>query len=522
MNLKKQEFLLENVDPLLFSERGADNILFTTKHYVPGSAVRGALAHLYIAKHGLVNAYEDETFFSLFLSGKVRFLPAYPIGSRELAQGETLVLPSSFMRSKDKTQTIDLLAVEEKKAGAGFKKLQGFVVKQADSFYSIETKVKIELHMSRSADSERITGSSKDGNVFNYEYLEPGQLFKGAYVADDDIAALLDEVLQELNITELHLGRSKGAQYGKCLYKALPEQQVKPAALGDKLYLLAQTPYIAFGSWQRVEAAASELLSELEERLAVKIKKDSLQIFAAIENIDGYVGVWQAKKQAERALSAGSLIELHLEAAANPELLQNALTKGLGKNTEDGYGQFVLWQPVAKPVFSEVVTKKQANNVSLSAAVKLTAKKIVHERLLQEVRQQAANDAQSDRLKIKAENAHNIIKRVEGLMYGDKSKSEIQIILSTDFKAAAKNNLRAIKYNGEALYDILVEENNHEQPYRGLDWSRKLKLPGSSLKDLQKLLGSSAFSLDADEVYREYWLWFMRHAVKLSKREGEK
>ena len=27
--------------------------------------------------------------------------------------------------------------------------------------------------------------------------------------------------------------------------------------------------------------------------------------------------------------------------------------------------------------------------------------------------------------------------------------------------------------------------------------------------------------LDADEVYREYWLWFMRHAVKLSKKEGE-
>lgn len=521
MNLKKQEFLLENVDPLLFSERGADNILFTTKRYVPGSAIRGALAHLYIAKHGLNKAYEDETFFQLFLSGKVRFLPAYPIGSKELAQGEALVLPSSFMRSKDKTQTIDLLAMGEKKAGAGFKKLQGFVVQQKDKFYPVETRVKIELHMSRSAEGERVTGSSKDGNVFNYEYLEPGQLFKGAYTADADVAELLAKVLEELKPTELHLGRSKGAQYGKCLYVALPEQEQQEEALGDRLYLLAQTPYIAFGSWQRVEEAAGELLNELEQRLPVQLAKEDLQIFAAMENVDGYVGVWQAKKQAERALSAGSLIELRLQEPVSSIALQEALAQGLGKNVEDGFGQFILWQPVEKPIFSEAASKKQPKDIKLSDEVKATAKKIMHEQLLQEVRQQAAKDAQGDDLKIKAANAHNILKRVEGLMYSDKSKSEIQSILSIDFKATAKNNLRAIKYKGDSLYDILTEENNHEQPYRGLDWSRKLKLPGSSLKDLQKLLGSSALSLDADEVYREYWLWFMRHAVKLSKREEE-
>lgn len=518
MSLKKLEFVLENIDPLLFAERGADNILVTTKRYVPGSAIRGALAHLYINVHKLQNAYEDATFFDLFLSGKVRFMPAYPIGCRELEQGEAFVMPLSLMRSKDKTQTVDLTADAENKAG--FKKLQGFVVKKDNKLYQIDTDVKIELHMSRSGAGERITGSSREGNVFNYEYLEPGQLFKGAYLADDDVAELLQKVLMELNVEVLHLGRAKSAQYGKCLYAAMPAKEAQQVALGDKLYLLAQTPYIAFGRWQRVEQAAGELLGELEARLGCEVAKDGLQIFAAAESIDGYVGVWQAKKQAERALSTGTLIELRLHGAVDSAKLQEALLQGLGKGTEDGFGQFVIWQPLAKPEFVEKLPQKQ-QNIVLSNEVKKTAKKVIQERLLQEVRQQAAQDAQSKDLKINVANAHNILKRVEGLMYSGKTKSDIQMIISMDFKAAAKKNLTAIKYKGDALYDILIEGPGHKLPYSGMDWTSKVKLPKDSLKVLQGLIGSNAFELDADEVYREYWLWFMRHAVKLSKKEGE-
>ena len=518
MSLKKLEFVLENIDPLLFAERGADKILVTTKRYIPGSAIRGALAHLYINSHKLKNAYADETFYTLFLSGKVRFLPAYPLGCRELEQGEPFVMPLSLMRSKNGEQTVDLTAAGAPKAG--FKKLQGFVVKQGDKLHQIPTEVKIELHMSRSGEGERITGSSKEGNVFNYEYLEPWQLFKGAYLADDDVAELFAKVLRELAVEELHLGRSKGAQYGKCLYLPLAGSSAQPAPLGEKLYLLAQTPYIAFGGWQRVEQAAAELLGELEARLGVEVAKQDLQIFAACESIDGYVGVWQAKKQAERALSAGSLLELRLGGAVDSARLQEALQQGLGKGTEDGYGQFVLWQPLESASVEEL-PKKQFKAMVLSDKVKKKAKEIIRERLLQAVRRQAAQDAQSERLKINAANAHNILKRVEGLMYSGKSKSDIQMLISLDFKAAATKNLRAIKYNGDDLYDIMLENPGHELPYRGLDWPRKLKLAEGSAEALQGLLGNDAFTLEADEVYREYWLWFMRHAVKLSNKEGK-
>lgn len=514
------EYILENIDPLVFSERGADNILFTTKHYVPGSAMRGALAHLYINMHKLQpkQAYLNAQFYDFFLSGRVRFLPAYPVGSSQMEQGRTVVLPLSLMRSKDKQQIVDLAAANEQRAG--YKKLTGFAVKLQDKFYPVTTKVKIELHMSRSGAAERITGTSRDGNVYNYEYLEAGQLFKGAYAVDDAIAEQFKQFLQQAAISSLYLGRSKSAQYGKCLYKALEGRPDTERIVGKKLFLLAKTPYIAFGGWQRAEAAVSELLSELEAKIGVKLRKQGLELFAATENIDGYVGVWQAKKQAERALSSGTLIELVAEGNIDSEALSAALLQGLGKNTVDGYGQFAIWQPLLQPKFSEL--PQAAGRVQgLSEAVKQTAAAILQERLLQAVRQQAADDIQGGSLKISEENAQHILKRVEGLMYTDKSKALLQSIMKNDFKSTAKNKLKAMKYKGDSLYDILIEANNHRQPYRGINWADKLALDKQKQAKLREMLGKAAFELDESQVYREYWLWFMRHALKLGGK-GER
>lgn len=520
--MQKIEYILKNIDPIAFSERGANNILYTTKRYIPGSAVRGALAKLYAVKHKLRQEYADPVFYELFLSGKVRFLPAYPVGCRELAQGEPLVLPQSLMRSKDGSRTVDL--AYDNSVAAGYKRLQGFAVVLKDKFYSVEPAAKIELHMSRRGAEERIKGSSRDGNVFNYEYLEPGQYFKGAYLTDEATAPLLEQVLQELELTELHLGRSKSAQYGKCRYQELQVEKTEPALNGKALYLLAQTPYIAYGSWQRVEQAAAELLQELGERLSVEFARDGLGLFAASENIDGYVGVWQAKKQTERALSAGSLIELRLqEGELKPEQiaeLRQALAMGLGKNTVEGFGQFILWQPAAEIELQAELPQKQERIPSLSEEVRKRAAEIMRSRLLREVRQQAAADAQSDKLQLKkAGSVNNILKRIEGLMYSNKSKREIQQIISMDFRSTAQNNLRAIKYDWEPLYEILTEENNHKQPYVQIDWIRKLNIPKAEQQSLQKIFKAMP-SLNENEVYCEYWLWFMRHAGKLKKAEG--
>lgn len=118
------EFLIKTEAPVAFAERSNDNILYATKNYIPGSAVRGALANKYIKSFKLETPHNDENFYNLFLSGKVRFLPAYPVISENLTENEVLVMPLSVMRSKDGKKYIDLSG--ESNVMPGFKKLTGF------------------------------------------------------------------------------------------------------------------------------------------------------------------------------------------------------------------------------------------------------------------------------------------------------------------------------------------------------------------------------------------------------------
>lgn len=523
--LKKIEYMLRIVDPVIFAEKSTDNILYATKRYFPGSALRGALAARYLELHKQENAHEDQRFHDIFLSGRVRFLPAYPIGSKALQDCEPVVLPLSIMRSKDGKDIIDLSG--EVQVQPGYKKLQGFAVKGgAGEIYKTDTDVKIKMHMSRCGDNERITGKSEDGNIYNYECIEPGQYFKGTYIADDDIAEDFAGLLQELALRELLLGRARNAQYGKCSYLPLQETPAgKLAYTGGKLYLHALTPYIPWRSWQRIDEAAAGLLQDIQDKLReqgaeAEISCDGITVFAAAEEIDGYMGVWHAKKPREAAVSAGALIELKITGGVNDAVsaLQDVLMQGFGKYTADGYGQFRLWQPLDKVSLEKIPAADDQDE--LSGAVKRKAAEIVRSTVIREIRQKAAEDAGSGRLSL-IDNPSNILKRVEGLMNSSLSKEAIQDKLRNEFKPTAQNNLRKIKFGYIPLFEILTEENGTKQIYADEQWARRIIRDNAKISSLKKELGSGVFDIDEDTRFREYWLWFVRHAVKLANQKGE-
>lgn len=60
--MKRIRYIIENKEPLIFSERSNDATLYTTKKYIPGAAIRGMLANRYIRtyKKKKENAQEDE------------------------------------------------------------------------------------------------------------------------------------------------------------------------------------------------------------------------------------------------------------------------------------------------------------------------------------------------------------------------------------------------------------------------------------------------------------------------------
>lgn len=518
----KINYNITTLAPITFAEKSGDYVLFATKRYVPGSAVRGALATSYIKEHKLEDAHLDDTFNELFLSGKVRFLPAYPKCAG--INKEACVIPLSLMASKDGKSIKDF--AWDNTPIPGYKKLSGFtVIDHAEQkLYETSTNIQIEFHMSRCSEGERSTGSSKVGNVYNYEYLEPYQEFIGSIIVDDINKELVDSLLPMLN-EKLHLGRSKNTQYGTCKFSVLDMGRVDDVIINDteKVYLYAHTSYIPFKDWQRVDVIAQDLEEELnaalnERGIAGTVQVVKEKVYAVVEAIDGYVGVWNMKRERKNAIAAGSLIGIKLkdfddEAKA---CLQEILYTGMGDRTVEGFGQFRLWNPMEEISKGNVLSEAVLGG-TLNKAVVERACTIIQKRILQEVHKKAKEDADAicRKQSEKIADAKGTLKRLESVMDSVLTKIDIQTKIADEFRQVAMQNLRDLHIAGSNMWECLLENNNATMPYAGINWG----IDEAVQVSLEKDLGKNVLRLSDDIIFKEYWLWFARFSAKYKKAE---
>lgn len=506
--MQKLEFVIRNLAPVNFAEKSGDSVLYETKKYIPGNALRGACAAAYIKAHAIQgDAHLDSGFAKLFLSGKVRFLPAYPCHSLELLeQGyRPMALPVSLMKSKRQREVKNYIDVAgNEKIESGYKKIPGFAMTKLTptgaEFIKVDAKTSIEFHMSRNDSEERITGSSIKGNVFNYEYLEPRQYFAGSIIFDDDIAP---EEIKELLQNDLYLGRSKTAQYGKCECQILPSGSAKvmPAVAVGFLYL--KTPYIPETEWQNMAVPVQEIITALQDA-GVEISCPQQKIFAASEVINGFVGVWKLKRASVNAVSAGSLFAVEIgQSEANLAKLQEALLQGLGSRTEEGFGQIEVWNALTSIEFAEA--PKPSFAYSLDENVKSKARDIMEKRFFIELHKQSEADAKA----IYNVSTKHILKRIESLMGSGLSKAAIQSQIE-NMEDTAQANLKNMNLKGCYIYDLLV--GMADAPYCFNELLKKMNIENG-----QKLFKEIGFTMDAEleeKIYKEYWLWTMRFAAK--------
>lgn len=534
--MKQIEYVIKTLAPVTFAEKNNESTLYNTRKYVPGSIFRGMFADRFIRENNLVNAHENEDFYNIFLSGKVRFLPAYPLGRIKNETFEPYVLPLSFMKSKDGKILKDLSNGE--KIETGFKKMTGFALKKGSDIYKVNVDTQIEFHMARNGEEGRIHGSSKDGRVFNYEYIEPYQYFKGYIIVDDDMADNVRENLEMLEEHNIYIGRSRSVQYGECSFKVVKtidynKEDFAVEKLDKKhCYLYTYTPYIPQYEWQRVDTVAENLFKEINEKLQVsgidakieKIEKkdgnDEL-IFAATEEYSGYVGVWKVRRERAAAISAGSLLEFKLDNKDDKVIkaLNRILYGGLGARVEEGFGQFRLYQPFDSLTLKELEDKQKEDYV-LSNEVKQQARKIIKERVLLEVKKQAVQLIDERNIKDEFQSkSKTTLNRIEILMNSNKSKDIIQNEVRT-FNKPAIENLRNMFIDRDNLYDILTESMNVKLPYININWEEQLGLNDKEIiEEMRQDLGKDVFIIDENHLYREYFLWFMRHIKKILNEE---
>lgn len=510
--------------PVVLSERSGDLVLTETKDYFSGTVMRGAFASSYLHIQQVINAQKDEDFYQAFLSGRLQYLPAYPAdvrGQRAVPLGFTLLKRKPQAQLDNNTKEIvDLLKTE---GPAGYKAFKGMGVLNGNIITQLKTSKNIELHMSRNKDHERITGSSVDGGIYNFESLSAGQDFVGIIQGKKEDLRWFKQMAQtkmgfKNDTRTLYFGRSKYTQYGRCKVDLGEICQVPawPVISGKSVYLHCVTDFLPqnamFGT---AREAVAEIL-QIGQATGVRLGR----VFASVIDVEGFVAVWGLKRPRQRGLAAGSVIELVRETEwteAELAKLQEALEGGVGERRQEGYGQFGIWIPSDWHLVEEKLIESITKPAGLPEQVKHTANQIIDQVIAERLRIKAYNDVCSCKnLKGKA----HLFAHLENMMktcHGDWKKLQEDLADSN----TTKDNLRKVKVGKYNLQEILtgtapgVKDPYLLLPYGGTNWSELIK--EGSLKALAEEIGVKLDYRELDKsgkLFQQYWIWFSRYARK--------
>mgnify|MGYP003603827517 CR=1 FL=1 len=201
--MKQHVFDIELHQPVIISQQAATVGAHQSLDYIAGSTLLG------LAASKLYPVLSNEEAFSVFHSGAIRFLDALPVENKEIAYPVPLNL-HAFKGEKytqyDQVlnkQVFDVSNMEL--AGKQPVQLRNFYLtnsgKKVTPFKEQTLKTVIDPKQNRAAESQ----------LFGYEALGKGQMFRFAVQADESISdALLKKVVEALQ-GMAHLGRSRSA-----------------------------------------------------------------------------------------------------------------------------------------------------------------------------------------------------------------------------------------------------------------------------------------------------------------------
>ena len=210
---------IHNVEQLLVTSQVGKTQ--DSEDYIPGSFILGAMAGRYISEYCSSTPHEDKDFQAIFLQGKVRFENAYPC-----QPGDNVYFPGpiSFVKEKDKNHYIDLTdenkieniingKIQTKGTIGSFVKLGGTTVEY------VSTETEMEYHHQRPPKDRSIGHATEDaGEFFQFNVIRADQRFQSSIIGEYRYLKKIMSILKKDNV--LYLGKSRTAQYGKCVCTA--------------------------------------------------------------------------------------------------------------------------------------------------------------------------------------------------------------------------------------------------------------------------------------------------------------
>jgi CRISPR-associated protein Csx10 len=364
-----RHFKLRLRSPAIVSTLSGDPNHAATQPFIPGSAIRGAVAARLLSAG--VDGDSDE-FRNLVLSGAVRYLHAYP----EIAGDRALPTPLSWKGEKDDpSSALDLAAFsgvitdEDDAEEFGDKWPDTTLVSVADPFAASSVsggarsteapRISARVHQQR----DRVKGRPwKDraershGAIFAYEFLDAEQVFCGAIQVMRADAAFVER-LEKLLAQPILVGRSRRAGYGGEAaltefrdtareYENVTDRVRGGVPAGMCFRALLTSAYVGrHPATGQIDPTAleHELRAELGADVTVERRRWDFDV------VGGFSQKWRLELPQVLAVRAGSVLVLRANQAIPPEVLLRVEHEGIGERRTEGFGRVLFLEHSEDP-----------------------------------------------------------------------------------------------------------------------------------------------------------------------------
>lgn len=400
--MKALTYQLRLLEPVLVSqaETGEENSAIGLP-FVPGSAVRGALAARYTQAHPQGDLAEDPATRALFLDGIVTFLNAYPApDGRRL-----LPTPRSWFTEKDHAAdpqgilynwavntSVRLQAPKAPKGGAFCLLKPPAPPEEEDSeeplavllkpppsatvhFYSPAREVNVHIALVRA------NTRTDENKVYRYDALAAGERLAGAIVAPDDFDLQpLHNLLTEETL--LFFGGAHTAGYGRVQVEAI--QEIRGWVEYETDPTPAEVVTVTLLSDAIVRGPDGQFDADLNGALAHLLQQPALtpmRQYQRVTLVGGFNRKWGLPLEQTWALQAGSVLVYKAEDVDAARL--RALTPaGIGERRAEGFGRIAVnWHTTATLNRNPLSVTAAPTKVNLTPESAAMAQRLAERRL---------------------------------------------------------------------------------------------------------------------------------------------
>lgn len=520
--MKAIVYRLHLLEPMLVAQAGAgEENSAVSLPYIPGSALRGALAARWLAEHPVADLATDPTGRALFLDGTVCHLNAYP----EYDGERTLLKPASWMTEKDLADDPNApifdLAIADRpnlkapKSPAGlFCRLER--VEPEEAWLPVEYRavlVKPSRYEQVHITLEDVNRRGEGNLVFRYDALAPGQVFSGAIVAPDGYD--LAELKRLLGAGDLMLGTAHLAGYGRVAVESVYEQEnwteyPRHGATANGRWVVALlSPTIVRDAGGQIGWDGGLALA-----LSLGFPKETkpLAAFGRTELMGGYNRKWSLPLPQAWALAAGCVFVFDAQ-VTDPALLQAAVARGIGERRAEGFGRIAInWQAAAQ-ISQDEAKQIEITPPALAAESRQQAREMAQRRLRQMLDRELARrvNAEADRMRNPPANAQLSAIR-QAALAGLTRRGNMQPLIDHlgNLRAAGKAQLESCRLGNQSLFEWLC------------DRARELDVQKQLLGDrpLPRMAGETAPL--SDDLKVEYTARLIDGVMQLTARRNRK